>query len=74
MSQKYHDNTKRPKPQGTQLRDLKNLCILLKNSTEGLGFRRNHCWGYIPVYGNTLEKLLYLPQKSCCKSKGTVGA
>ena len=34
-------------------RDLKNVRILLQNSAEGLGFRREHCWGYISVCGNT---------------------
>ena len=28
-------------------KDLKNLYILLKNSAEGLGSRREHCWSYI---------------------------
>ena len=47
------------------VRDCKNLCILLENSTEGLGSRRKHCWGYIPAYENTPKKLLHLPPKSC---------
>ena len=38
-------------------RDFKNLCILLKNSAEGLGSKRKHCWGYVFVSENTPEKL-----------------
>ena len=46
-------------------RNLKNLCILSENSAEGLGSRREHCWGYVSIYENIPEKLLHLPPKSC---------
>ena len=45
MSQRYNDNTKRPKLQDAQLKDLKRLCILPENLPEGLGFRREHYLG-----------------------------
>ena len=43
-------------------RDLKKLRMLSENSAEGLGNRREHCWGYVCIYENTPEKLpqLYL--------------
>ena len=44
-------------------RDRKNLHILPENSAEGLGSRRECCWGYICIYGNTPKKLPYLPLK-----------
>ena len=43
--------------------DLKNLCILPENLAEGLGSRREHCWGDVSIYGNTPKKLLQCPQK-----------
>ena len=45
-------NTKRPKT------------ILLENPAEGLGSRRERCWGYVCIYENTPEKLLHLSPKS----------
>ena len=50
----------------TRARDCKNLCILLENSAEGLGFSREHCWGYISIYENIPKKLPHLHPKSCC--------
>ena len=47
MIQGYNDNIKRPKPLRYSARDLKNLCILLENSAEGLGSRRECCWRYV---------------------------
>ena len=43
-------------------RDLKNLCILPKNWTEGLSSWRECYWGYVSIYENTPKKLpqLYL--------------
>ena len=38
---------KKAKDAKCSARDLKNLHILLKNSAEGLGSRREHCWGYV---------------------------
>ena len=40
MSLRCNDDTKRPKLQDIQARDLVNLCILQENSAESLGFRR----------------------------------
>ena len=61
MSQRYNGNTKRPKLQDTQLGI---LGILPENVAEGLGSRREHCWGYISVNENIPEKL-WIYQKSC---------
>ena len=47
MSQRYYDNIKRPKPLRYSARDLKNLRILLENSAEGFGSRRERCWRYV---------------------------
>ena len=59
MSQRYNDNIKRPKPLRYSARDLKNLHILLKNSAEGFGSRRERCWGYVvSVFGNTPKHLV----------------
>ena len=59
-------------------RDIKKLRILLENSAESLGSRRECCLGYLSIYEYTPEKLLHLPPKSCHNfsgsSKGTVGA
>ena len=58
MSQRY-DNIKRPKPLSYSARDLKNLCILLENSAEGFGSRRERCWYYVVfVFKNTPKNLV----------------
>ena len=58
MSQRY-DNIKRPKPLSYSARDLKNLCILLENSAEGFGSRRECCWYYVVfVFKNTPKNLV----------------
>ena len=44
---KIINNTKRPKSKKKSVRDLKNLGILLENSAEGLGSRRERCWCYL---------------------------
>ena len=59
MSQRYNDNIKWPKPLRYSARDLKNLCILLENSAEGLGSRREGCWRYVvSVFENTPKHLV----------------
>ena len=64
MSQIYNDNTKRPKPKENQLGILgispTESTHFAGNSAEGLRSRREHCWGYISIYKNTLKKLLQL--------------
>ena len=47
MSQRYYDNIKRPKPLRYSARDLKTLGILLENSAECLGSRRERCCRYV---------------------------
>ena len=59
MSQRYNNNIKRPKPLRYSARDLKNLCILLENSAEGLKSRRERCWHYVvSVFENTPKHLV----------------
>ena len=45
----YNDNTKRPKPKENQLGILgissREFTHYVGNSAEGLGSRREHCWG-----------------------------
>ena len=53
-----NDSTKKPKPQDTQIGDLKNLSILPENSSRGLWSRREHCWGYVSGSENTNKKLI----------------
>ena len=77
MSQRYNENTKRPKLKKKSAGDLDNLCILLENSAEGLRSRRKCCWGYISVYENTPEKLSswhYITTILSGSRKGAVGA
>ena len=62
MSQK-NVNLKMPIPQRKSVRDLTYLCILLENSAEGLGFKREHYWGH-SIYENIPETMLYPPPKS----------
>ena len=57
MSQIYNDNTKRPKPKENQLGILgissREFTHSVGNSAEGLGSRRECCWGYTSVFENT---------------------
>ena len=40
-------------------RGLKNICILLEASAEGLRFRREHCWSCaVSVFENTPKKVV----------------
>ena len=61
MSQIYNNNTKRPKLKENQL----GILEISGNSAEGLGFRRECCWGYVSIFENTPKKLLHLSPKSC---------
>ena len=69
MSQIYNDNTKRQKLKGNQLGILeistREFTHFAGNSSEGLGSRKEHCWDYVAVFGNTPKKLLHLSPKSC---------
>ena len=69
MSQIYNDNTKRPKLKENQLEILgissKEFTYFAGNSVEGFGSRRERCWDYVSVFGNTPKKLLHLSRKSC---------
>ena len=46
------------KPERKSARDLKILQILPENSAKVIGWRREHCWGYISIYENTPKNLL----------------
>ena len=67
MSQIYNDNTKKSKPKENQLGiSAREFTHFAGNSAEGLGSRRERCWGYVSVYENTPKKLPHLAPKSCC--------
>ena len=58
MNQRYNDN-KKTKAERKSASDLENLRILLENSAEGLGSRREHCWSYIvSAFENTTKNLV----------------
>ena len=69
MSQIYNDNTKRPKPKENQLGILEissmEFTHFARNLAEGLGSRRECCWGYVSIFENTPKKLPHLSPKSC---------
>ena len=77
MSQIYNENIKRPNPKENQLGSLeissKEFTNSVRNSVEGLGSRKEHCWGYVSIFENTpkschispLKVATSLP-KSCC--------
>ena len=52
----YNDNTKRPKPKENQLGILgissREFTHYVGNSAEGLGSRRERCWGYVSIFEN----------------------
>ena len=56
MTQIYNDNTERPKPKENQPGILgissRKFTHYVGNSAEGLGFRRERCWGYISIFEN----------------------
>ena len=43
----YESKIAKAKAERKSARSLKNLRILSKNSAEGLGSRRERCWGYV---------------------------
>ena len=62
-SQRYSDNTKRPKPKENQLGILKiyAFCQKIQQRASGPG---ECCWGYISKNENTPKQLPHLPPKS----------
>ena len=56
MSQVYNDNTKRPKPKENQLGILgissREFTHYVGSSVEGLGSRKDRCWGYVSIIEN----------------------
>ena len=67
MSQIHNDNKKRPKPKENQLGILgissREFTHFAGNSAEGLGSRREHCWGYKYVFENTPKNLPHFSSK-----------
>ena len=56
---RYNDNTKKAKATRYPDWGLINLCILPRNSAEGLRPRRGHCWHYAEsVFENTPKNLV----------------
>ena len=62
MGRIYNDNIKKAKATSRfSARDLKNLCILPKNSAEGLGSKRElrSIWSYVvSAFENTTKNLV----------------
>ena len=59
MSKIHNDNIKKAKAARYSIRDLKNLCILLENSAEGLGSRKEDCWSYVAyAFENTTKNVV----------------
>ena len=56
MSQIYNGNTKRPNPKENELGILgissREFTHSPGNSAEGLGSRRERCWGYVTIFEN----------------------
>ena len=50
---------------GQNQKKIRKFYTLLKNSAGGLGFRREHCWGYVSIYENAPKKLLHHAPKRC---------
>ena len=67
MSQIYNNNSTRPKPQENQLESLeissREFMHFAGNSAEGLGSKREDCWGYVSIFENTLRKVPHLSLK-----------
>ena len=76
----YNDNTKRPKLKENQLGiSSREFMYSVGNSTKGLGFRRECCWGYISIFENTPKSCRISPLKLTAillsgSGKGTVRA
>ena len=67
MRQRYNGNTKRPKPKENQLGILgissREFTHYVGNSAEGLGSRRERCWGYVSIFENTFKSCRISPLK-----------
>ena len=83
MSQIYNENIKRPNPKENQLGSLeissKEFTNSVRNSVEGLGSRKEHCWGYVSIFENTPKSCHISPLKVVAtllngSGKGAVGA
>ena len=83
MRQRYNGNTKRPKPKENQLGILgissREFTHYVGNSAEGLGSRRERCWGYVSIFENTFKSCRISPLKVATtllsgSGKGAVGA
>ena len=83
MNHTYNDNTKRPKPKENQLGILgissREFTHYVGNSAEGLGSRRERCWGYVSIFENTFKSCRISPLKVATtllsgSGKGAVGA
>ena len=65
MSQTYNDNTKRPKPKENQLGILgissREFRHSVENSAEGIGSRRECCWGFVSIFEDTPKVAASLP-------------
>ena len=69
MSQKYYENTKRPKMEENQLArsyvSTREFMHFTGNSAEHLRFMREHVLGYVSICEITPKMLLHLSLKSC---------
>ena len=69
MSQKYYENTKRPKMEENQLArsyvSTREFMHFTGNPAEHLRFMREHVLGYVSICENTPKMLLHLSLKSC---------
>ena len=65
MSQIYNENTKRPKPKENQLGILgissREFRHSVENSAEGIGSRRECCWGFVSIFEDTPKVAASLP-------------
>ena len=69
MGEIYNDSTKRPKSKENQLGILgvsaREFMHFAGNSAEGLGSRRECCWGYKSICENTPKKFPHLSPNNC---------
>ena len=67
MSQRYNDNTQRPKLKENQQGILgissKEFMHFSGNSAEGLGSRRERCWDHVFFFENMPKKCYIFPLK-----------
>ena len=62
MSQKYYENTKRPKMEENQLA---RSYVWTREFMHFTGNSAEHVLGYVSIYENTPKMLLHLSLKSC---------